>query len=265
MPRLARHFALFTVACVLLAAFVVGVWGGKADSSEAQGDTIHNCPPAGKWSIAVWDGAGGTAAGDALATCGTDAVAAAYSLDSQTGAWSRWFAGKPDVSNLAPLSDMQGVLALGAAAGPAPTATATATPVATETPPTVPTATATPSPTATAGAPQSGIYNGTTSQGRPIEFDVAAGSQTITRIKFQAEGTCGTGCTCQGDVEKNFGVTPPAIVDNAFSYSVADYDISGTFGSTTTASGNLDYHHNGIAPGDADCDSGPLTWTASLQ
>jgi hypothetical protein len=77
---------------------------------------MQNCPPAGKWSIAVWSGPDGTAAADALAACSTDAVAAAYSLDPQTGAWSRWFAGKPDVSNLAPLGEMQGILALGAAA-----------------------------------------------------------------------------------------------------------------------------------------------------
>jgi hypothetical protein len=257
MPRFPQRFVLSSMICALLLALALVSWVVATDSSQAQAGTMHNCPPAGKWSIAVWEGPDGTAATDALAACGADAVVAAYSLDSQTGAWSRWFAGKPDVSNLAPLSDMQGVLALGSATGPVATPTATATQVATATP--------TPSPTATAGAPQSGTYMGTTSQGKPIEFDVAAGSQIITRIRFQAEGTCGTGCTCQGDVEKNFGVTPPAIVDNAFSYSVADYDISGTFGSTTTASGNLDYHHNGIAPGDADCNSGPLTWTASLQ
>jgi len=108
---------------------------GQSWAPDTNG-TMHNCPPAGKWSIAVWDGASGTEAADALVSCGADAVTAAYSLDSQTGAWSRWFAGKPDVSNLAPLSDMQGVLALGAAATPTPTpmATATQTPVPTATP-----------------------------------------------------------------------------------------------------------------------------------
>jgi hypothetical protein len=75
---------------------------------------MQNCPAAGKWSIAVWDGDSGATAAEALATCGEDAVAAAYSLDAQTQAWSRWFADKPEVSNLAPLNDKQGVLALGA-------------------------------------------------------------------------------------------------------------------------------------------------------
>jgi hypothetical protein len=253
------RFVVPALSFALVVSLGLVAWAAGASSSVAQPGSMHNCPPAGKWSIAVWEGDNGTAAADAIAACGADAVAAAYSLDAQTGGWSRWFAGKPDVSNLAPLSDMQGVLALGSATGPAVTPTATATPLAT--------ATATPTATTTvpAGAPQSGTYTGTTSQGKPIEFDVAAGSQIITRIKFLADGTCGEGCTCQGDVETNFGVTPPTIANNAFSYSAADYDISGTFGSTTTASGNLDYHHNGIAPGDADCDSGPLTWTASLQ
>jgi hypothetical protein len=88
---------------------------------------MHNCPAAGKWSIAVWEGDSGTEAADALATCETS-VDAAYSFDSQTGAWSRWFAGKPDVSNLPPLNAMQGVLALGAAPTPTPTPTPTPQP-----------------------------------------------------------------------------------------------------------------------------------------
>ena len=123
--------------------------GGTAAAAAAGGDLLvaaqaagqfHNCPPAGKWSIASWEGASGTEAADALAACGDDAVAAAYSLDAQTGAWSRWFAGKPDVSNLAPLGDMQGVLALGSSTGPVatpgsgtPTPEPTATPAATPT------------------------------------------------------------------------------------------------------------------------------------
>jgi hypothetical protein len=119
------------VGVVALGILAIGLTAlglvSPADSSDAQSGTMHNCPAAGKWSIAVWEGASGTAAADALATCGNDAVAAAYSLDSATGGWSRWFAGKPDVSNLSPLGNLQGVLALGAAT-PTPTPTATATP-----------------------------------------------------------------------------------------------------------------------------------------
>ena len=116
-------------------------------AAQAEGD-MHNCPPAGKWSIAVWEGDTSTAAADALAACGADAVAAAYSLDSATGAWSRWFAGKPDVSNLPPLNDMEGVLALGA------------------------------------GTP----YTGETSQGLLMEFDVTADGLGVGRVKFGFEG-----------------------------------------------------------------------------
>jgi exo-beta-1,3-glucanase (GH17 family) len=104
-------------AAALGAAIALLLAVGLPFQSAAQGaGQMHNCPPPGKWSIAVWDGASGTTASDALAACGVDAVAAAYSLDPQSGAWSRWFAGKPDLSNLAPLNDMQGVLALGGAA-----------------------------------------------------------------------------------------------------------------------------------------------------
>jgi len=107
---------------------------------------MQNCPAAGKWSIAVWDGASGTAADDALATCGSGAVDAAYALDSQTGGWWRWFAANPGVSNLPALNDVQGVLALGSATGPLPTVTPTATATPTSSPTPTPTPTPTPEP-----------------------------------------------------------------------------------------------------------------------
>ena len=88
--------------------------------SAAQDSQMVNCPQPGKWAIAVWDGADGTDAGQALATCGTGAVAAAYHIDPATQGWLRWFDGRPEVSNLSTLDEHQGVLALGAAAAPAP-------------------------------------------------------------------------------------------------------------------------------------------------
>ena len=142
MLRFPGRFVLSGAVCALLVVVGLAAWGLAARSSDAQAGTMHNCPPPSKWSIAVWQGASGTAAGDALAACGAGSVAAAYSLDSQTGAWSRWFAGKPEVSNLPPLNDMQGVLALGSATGP----TATATPAATPTHTPTPAATQTPAP-----------------------------------------------------------------------------------------------------------------------
>ena len=141
LPPLADKQGMLTLGGTAAAA----AGGDSLAAAEASGQ-LHNCPPAGMWSIAVWDGAEGTAAADALATCGAGAVDAAYSLDAQTGAWSRWFAANPGVSDLTVLADKQGVLALGSATGPAVTPTATPTPAATATP----TPTATPSPTATA-------------------------------------------------------------------------------------------------------------------
>jgi len=71
------------------------------------------CPTAGKWSLAVWDGADGADIGQALATCGGGAVAAAYYIDPHTQVWSRWFADWPAISNLAILDSGQGIIALG--------------------------------------------------------------------------------------------------------------------------------------------------------
>ena len=128
MLRFPQRLVLSGAACALLVAVGLLAWPLATGSSEAQSGSMHNCPPAGKWSIAVWEGDSGAAADAALATCGAGKVAAAYSLAPQTAGWSRWFAGKPDVSNLPPLSDLQGVLALGAAGGPVVTATPAGTP-----------------------------------------------------------------------------------------------------------------------------------------
>jgi hypothetical protein len=74
---------------------------------------MHDCPAAGKWSMAVWEGPNSTAVTEALDTCGANAVVAAYSLDSETQTWSRYFAGRPEISNLTALDNLQGVMALG--------------------------------------------------------------------------------------------------------------------------------------------------------
>ncbi len=234
------------LAALVVVAIGLVAWALTAGSSEAQSGTMQNCPAAGKWSIAVWSGASGTAAADALATCGSGAVDAAYALDAQTGGWLRWFAGKPDVSNLPPFSDMQGVLALGLAIAETPTPVATAT--------------ATPTTTPSEGGPELGTYRGTTSQGKPIEFDVVEGSQAIGRIKIEAEGVF-PGGTCSVKTAPT-GVSLP-IVDNHFGHSFpGNYSISGTFDSPTTASGKL-----GIFAGPAAtaCISGSVSWTASRQ
>jgi hypothetical protein len=103
----------------------------RLEAANANG--MVGCPLQGKWAIAVWDGDDGTEVEEALATCGEDAVAVAYSIDPQTQAWSRWFDARPEISNLAPLGHMQGVLALGgtgAPATPTPSPTPKPTPTA---------------------------------------------------------------------------------------------------------------------------------------
>jgi len=108
---------------------------------------MHNCPLAGKWAISVWDGSDGTDTGQALATCGAEAVAAAYYIEPDTQAWLRYFVGRAEVSNLLTLTNTQGVVVLGDAGAPA---TLTPSPTPTRTPTRTPTATATRTPTPTA-------------------------------------------------------------------------------------------------------------------
>jgi hypothetical protein len=125
--------------------------------------------------------------------------------------------------------------------------------------------TVTPVPPTTEG-PELRTYTGTTSQGRPLEFDVVDGSQAISRIEFDVEGICsGAGCACEVQRETTLG-RPVPIVDNTFSYGEDDFDIIGTFDSITTASGHLNVHTSGI-PGTfpPPCNRNSVTWTASAQ
>jgi hypothetical protein len=127
----ARAKAIFLLLGGVAALALLGlVWMQGAGSSEAVQGDMQNCPEAGKWAISVWSGDNGADAGQALATCGTGAVTAAYYLDPQTQGWLRWFADRPEVSNLQTLNDMQGIIAAGAV-GPSqvtPTPSPTTTP-----------------------------------------------------------------------------------------------------------------------------------------
>jgi hypothetical protein len=74
---------------------------------------ICNCPQAGKWSMAAWQGDYGVDIGEAMATCGEGAVRAAYALDPWTQEWLKWFPDRPELSSLTMVEDMQGVFVLG--------------------------------------------------------------------------------------------------------------------------------------------------------
>ncbi len=126
------------------------VWTDGGGSSQAQQDAVQNCPQAGKWAISVWGGVDGTDAGQALASCSAPSVAAAYWIDPETQAWLRWFAGRPEISDLAPLQRGQGRLVLGDSnAPPTPTPTLTQETTATSEASPTPEATATPEATPT--------------------------------------------------------------------------------------------------------------------
>jgi hypothetical protein len=106
---------LLLLAGALALGSVIVAWSMGPDFSEAQQGAMHNCPQPGMWAISVWDGNDGTDAKQAFATCGADAVAAAYSIDPDAQSWSRWFAGRAEISNLNALNDSQGVVTLGGA------------------------------------------------------------------------------------------------------------------------------------------------------
>jgi len=137
MHRYKAKAVLLLLAGALVLGLLTLAWAIGPRSSEAQQGAMHNCPQPNKWAIAVWNGDNGTDTGEALATCGTGAVAVAYSIDPDTQGWSRWFAGRPEMTTLPILDNMQGVIALGMLGAPVPSPTPTPSP--------------TPSPTPTAG------------------------------------------------------------------------------------------------------------------
>jgi hypothetical protein len=80
--------------------------------TPAPAHMVRNCPQAGKWAIAWWDGPD-TDAKEGLDTCGEGAVDAAYALDPSSGEWLRRFRDRPEISNLSTFENMQGFFAFG--------------------------------------------------------------------------------------------------------------------------------------------------------
>jgi hypothetical protein len=153
-PEISNLTALDDCQGVITLGSGVSVASSASDErleAAANANRMLGCPLPGKWAIAVWDGDDGTDAEEALATCGEDAVAVAYSIDPHTQAWSRWFDGRPEISNMLALGYKQGVLALGGGAG-APV-NPTASPTRTPTPGPTRTPTLTPTPAVTGGPP----------------------------------------------------------------------------------------------------------------
>jgi hypothetical protein len=170
MPRFRQRFAFSCGGCALVAAVVLLTWALATGSSEAQSDSMNNCPQAGRWSIAVWGGPDGTETGQALATCGAVPVAAAYYLDPQTQGWSYWFAGRPEMITLTTLDNMQGVIALGGAAVPTPAVS-----------PTLPTPTPTVMPTLTPTVMPGDTWTGT--------WDTTYGNMQLSQSDGSVTGT----------------------------------------------------------------------------
>jgi len=121
MPKLRVKIASIPKVGVIALALLVTFWTSGSSPSEAQQGSVYNCPQPGKWAISVWSGDASTPIHDALATCGEDAVSTAYYFDPQMGSWLRWFSGRPHISNLTSLNNMQGAIALGGAGASAST------------------------------------------------------------------------------------------------------------------------------------------------
>lgn len=104
-------------------------WGAGLRVLDLTCVHMVNCPAAGRWSIAAYNGPGASV-DDALAMCAVP-LEAAYWIDPDTQVWSRYFRGRPEISTLTSLAKGQGILALGS---PSETVSAAATGVPGATP-----------------------------------------------------------------------------------------------------------------------------------
>ena len=118
---MARVHLRILVFVGIFGAVLATTLAGRQLGSGQHGGQLLNCPQAIKWAISVWDGPDDVETGEAVATCGPQAVAAAYYFDPISQSWSRWFAERPEISNLTTLNGLQGIVTLGSA-----TATASA-------------------------------------------------------------------------------------------------------------------------------------------
>lgn len=101
-----RRAILIALSAVLVALLAIG---GLAATAQAEA-SMHNCPQDGQWGTAVWTGADGTSADEALGTC--DTVVAAYAFDYRGGTL-RWFSERPELNTLLSLNNLDAVIALG--------------------------------------------------------------------------------------------------------------------------------------------------------
>lgn len=123
--RLGFLAGLVTFAALLALAGAAA--SGRASSSGQEVGQMMNCPLSGKWAISTWSGQDAVPADQALATCAEGAVDAAYWLDPQTQQWLRHFRGRPEISSLTSLDNMDGVITLGSSLVGTPTPTLTPT------------------------------------------------------------------------------------------------------------------------------------------
>ncbi len=110
--------------------------------------------------------------------------------------------------------------------GPTPTPTPTATPPATPTP----------------RAPASGLWTGTTNDGRPVSFDISGDRSKVSTFSLADIEFFTT--DCGGETSGTFSQSTEGllhIANDQFSFSSENYSFEGQFTSTTTAMGTYEF------------------------
>ncbi|MFI5166367.1 MAG: PKD domain-containing protein, partial [Thermoanaerobaculales bacterium] len=111
--------------------------------------------------------------------------------------------------------------------------------------------------------PEAGTYVGTTSQGEPLEFDVDA-SSNLTRWKatFACGGITATGTVWSGGCPVSGGTFTCG--DDSCPTVGGNVKLTGTFGTSTSASGTLNLAVR-PAVSSSCCTATGITWSATLQ
>jgi len=253
---------------------VVALGGGVSAAATASDEAVRatangmlGCPLQGKWAIAVWNGDDDTDAEQALATCGEGAVAAAYSIDRETQMWSRWFDGRPEISNLSAFNNMGGAIVLGGTEAPA-----------TPTPSPTPSPTPTPAPTPPPGVVPGAMYRGTTSEGNAIRFAVSDDGHYVTDLntawdcKVDGQKTrmhiVFGGGPIEWDDPPGFVATGPVVATGHDPPGSGSWMVSGTFkvprGAEGTFVANVFFGWSGF-PLTAEMCETKETWTAEAE
>ena len=124
------------------------------------------------------------------------------------------------------------------------------------------------------GVVPSGRYSGTTSQGKPISFSITSDGFTIASVNIGWHYTC----SATDSLDSQFFTSAPISIgwDGGFTHSATGsasgggtagtytMTLGGSFAGSGGVTGTTQSHQSLTAPGSYECDTGTVSWSATL-